>query len=141
MSQEACCAEIYGGKCRTLISEQAFCGSLRSRNAHGRVKRGIMRRNLQHIGRSRMVSPRLNPGFHRTLTVRTPSVWPLFEELKTEPTKTPKLLLAKSKSQRQMIGGLEHVLFFHSFGNVIIPIDSYFSLGFGQPPTRYIEYP
>ena len=37
-----------------------------------------------------------------------------------------------------LIGGLEHFLFFHIIGNVIIPTDvhSYFSEGFGfKPPT------
>ena len=70
MSQEACWAEIYRenagrvsrgnhfvlhgyvirgmlggnlkGKCRTRIPGQAFCVSLRSRNAHGHVTRGIL---------------------------------------------------------------------------------------------------
>ena len=35
-----------------------------------------------------------------------------------------------------LVGGLEHVLFFHILG-IIIPIDSYFSEGFSQPPTSY----
>jgi len=35
------------GKCRTLLPQPAFCVSLRSRNAHGHVRRGILRGNLQ----------------------------------------------------------------------------------------------
>ena len=42
-SQAAFCAEIY--KCRTRIPRQAFCASLRSRNAHGHVnKRHFVRK-------------------------------------------------------------------------------------------------
>ena len=33
------------GKCRTLIPRPAFCASLRSRNAHGHVTRGILYKN------------------------------------------------------------------------------------------------
>ena len=44
------------GKCRTLIPGQAFCGSLRSRNAHGHVTRAILCGNLQ--GKCRLPSPR-----------------------------------------------------------------------------------
>ena len=70
MSQQAFCAEIHRenvanpgaahghvtgrgilwgnllGKCRTLIPGQAFCASLRSRNAHGHVTRCILWGNL-----------------------------------------------------------------------------------------------
>ena len=56
-------------KCRTPIPGTAFCLSLRSRNARGHFTRAIFCGNLQGIGRTRMVPPRLN-------TVRTPSVWP-----------------------------------------------------------------
>jgi hypothetical protein len=35
-----------------------------------------------------------------------------------------------------MVGGLEHVLFFHILG-IIIPTDKYVSEGL-KPPTRYI---
>ena len=34
------CGNVQG-KCRTLIPQPAFCASLRSRNAHGHVTRGI----------------------------------------------------------------------------------------------------
>ena len=34
-------------KCRTRIPRQAFCASLRSRNAHGQVTRSILCRNEQ----------------------------------------------------------------------------------------------
>ena len=35
-----------------------------------------------------------------------------------------------------LVGGLEHVLFSHSVGNVIIPVDELiFFRGVGQPPT------
>jgi len=40
-----------------------------------------------------------------------------------------------------LVGGLKHVLFFHSVGNVIIPTDELtpsFFRGVGQPPTIYI---
>ena len=38
------------------------------------------------------------------------------------------------------VGGLEHVLFFHSAGNFIIPTDEViFFRGIGVPPTRYIK--
>ena len=36
-----------------------------------------------------------------------------------------------------LVGGFEHVLFFHSVGNFIIPTDELiFFRGVGQPPTR-----
>ena len=37
-----------------------------------------------------------------------------------------------------LVGGLEHFLFFHSVGDVIIPIDELiFFRGVAQPPTSY----
>ena len=40
----------------------------------------------------------------------------------------------------KLVGGLEHVLFFHSVGNVIIPTDEViFFRGVGQPPTRKVN--
>ena len=37
-----------------------------------------------------------------------------------------------------LVGGLEHLLFFHSVGNVIIPTDELiFFRGVGIPPTSY----
>ena len=43
-----------------------------------------------------------------------------------------------------LVGGLEHFLFFHSVGNVIIPADELiFFRGVAQPPIRYstVVYP
>ena len=39
------------------MSQEAFCASLRSRNAHGHVTRGILCRNLQGKGRRRIPGP------------------------------------------------------------------------------------
>ena len=51
------------GKCRTRIPRQAFCASLRSRNAHGHVTRGILcSRNLQGKCRTLPIPPQLNTG-------------------------------------------------------------------------------
>ena len=44
---------------------------------------------------------------------------------------------------KSLVGGLEHVLFFHSVGNFIIPINELiFFRGVGIPPTRnvYTQY-
>ena len=39
-----------------------------------------------------------------------------------------------------LIGGLEHFIFFHPVGNVIIPTDfRIFFRGVGMPPTRFFE--
>ena len=46
MSQEAFVQNLQG-KCWTLILQQAFCASLRSRNAHGHVTRGICAENYK----------------------------------------------------------------------------------------------
>jgi hypothetical protein len=41
----------------------------------------------------------------------------------------------------KLVGGLEHLLFFHSVGNVIIPTDELiFFRGVGIPPTRKSLY-
>ena len=50
------------GKCRTLLPRPAFCASLRSRNAHGHVTRGILCGNLQGKCRTPQIPPRLNTG-------------------------------------------------------------------------------
>ena len=50
------------GKCRTLGPGTSFRASPRSRNAHGHVRRAILCRNFQGIGRTRMILPRLNTG-------------------------------------------------------------------------------
>ena len=46
MSEEAFCVEIYRENSGP-VSRPAFCASLRSRNAHGHVTRGILSGNLQ----------------------------------------------------------------------------------------------
>ena len=59
ISQEPFCIILPGdlqGKCRTLLPRPAFCSSLRSRNAHGHVRRGILCGNLQ--GKCRTHIPR-----------------------------------------------------------------------------------
>ena len=44
---------------------------------------------------------------------------------------------SQHKTIIELVGGLEHVLFSHSAGNVIIPIDDLiFFRGIGIPPTR-----
>ena len=40
------------------------------------------------------------------------------------------------ESWKFLVGGLEHFLFFHRLGIIIIPTDSFFR-GVGQPPTRF----
>ena len=54
MSQEAFCAEIYRENAVRVSRDTHFCASLRSRNAHGHVTRGILRRNLQGKCRTRI---------------------------------------------------------------------------------------
>ena len=95
-------AETFTGKCRTRRPRTSFCVSLRNRNAHGHVTRGILCGNLEgkcrtlipgpafcgHVTRDILcgnlpgkrrtlpIPPRLNTGPYITVTVRTPSVWP-----------------------------------------------------------------
>ena len=54
------CGNLQG--CRMCRPRPSFCASLRSRNAHGHVTRAIMYGNLQGIGQTRMIPPRLNTG-------------------------------------------------------------------------------
>ena len=49
-------------KCRTLIARQAFCASLRNRNAHGHFTRAILSGNLEGQCRTPRLPPRLNIG-------------------------------------------------------------------------------
>ena len=73
--EEPFCVGIYTQKIRTPIPRQAFCASLRSRNAHGHFTRAISFWYLQEKNAARA-------GYHLdqtpglTVTVRTPSVWP-----------------------------------------------------------------
>ena len=52
----------FTGKCRTLLPRPAFCASLRSRDEHGHVTRGILCRNLQGKCQTHPVPPRLDTG-------------------------------------------------------------------------------
>ena len=61
MSQGPLCGNLQE-KCRTLIPGQAFCASLRGRNAHGHVTRGILGGNLQGKCRTLPIPPRSNTG-------------------------------------------------------------------------------
>jgi hypothetical protein len=48
----------------------------------------------------------------------------------------------ETSKKTYLVGGLEHVLFFHSVGNVIIPTDFHsiiFQRGFCQPPDIIIQ--
>ena len=47
-----------------------------------------------------------------------------------------RVLAVESSKRSELVGGLEHFLFFHILG-LIIPTDSYFSEGFSQPPTSW----
>ena len=61
ISQEPFCVEIYR-KNAGRESRGPFCASLRSRNAHEHFTRAILCGNLQGIGQTRMIPPRLNIG-------------------------------------------------------------------------------
>jgi len=50
------------GKIRRRRSGTSCCASPRSRNAHGHFTRSILCGDLQGIGRTRMIPPRLNTG-------------------------------------------------------------------------------
>ena len=63
-------------KCRTWIPHTAFCARLRSRNAHEHFVRAIFAVIYRKKCHTLLRPPRLNTG-PLTLTVRTPSVWPL----------------------------------------------------------------
>ena len=46
--------------------------------------------------------------------------------------------ICATRDMHILVGGLEHFLFSHSVGNVIIPIDSYFWNGMKPPTSIYI---
>ena len=59
--------KFSGEKCRTCIPRPVFCASLRKRNAHGHVTRGILCGILQ--GKCRTLIPR--PAFCASCAVET----------------------------------------------------------------------
>ena len=69
ISQEPFLCGNLQGKCQTLIPQQAFCASLRSRNAHGHIKRDILCGHLQGKCKTLDWTPGLNT--YR----KNPSMW------------------------------------------------------------------